>query len=129
MSSLTFFLIFHTLVSLNKDIPLQIKFEGIENAKGNVRLRIVDQENTVIREDVVKAKPGLLYEIKLNRGQYAVSAFHDENNNSVLDKNFLGIPQEKYGFSNDARGTFGPPELREQLFTHSAPQLISIRLF
>lgn len=42
-------------------------------------------------------------------GRYALSAFHDENDNGVLDTNLLGIPSEGYGFGNDASATFGPP--------------------
>jgi uncharacterized protein (DUF2141 family) len=42
-------------------------------------------------------------------GTYAVSAFHDENANGKLDTNFLGIPREGVGASNNARGHFGPP--------------------
>jgi uncharacterized protein (DUF2141 family) len=41
-------------------------------------------------------------------GSYAVSAFHDENANAKLDLGIFG-PIEKYGFSNGARGLFGPP--------------------
>ena len=46
----------------------------------------------------------------LRLGTYALSLYHDENNNGMLDTNFFGIPKEPYGFSNDARGTFGPPK-------------------
>ena len=42
-------------------------------------------------------------------GVYAVQAFHDENGNFDLDRNFLGMPQEGMGFSNDAPMRFGPP--------------------
>lgn len=45
----------------------------------------------------------------LAAGRYAVVAYQDENGNGKLDKNFLGLPTEPYGFSNDARGSMGPP--------------------
>lgn len=45
----------------------------------------------------------------LAQGRYAVVAYQDENRNGRLDKNFLGLPTEPYGFSNDARGSLGPP--------------------
>ena len=41
-------------------------------------------------------------------GHYAVSVFHDENTNEKLDVSIFG-PIEQYGFSNGARGIFGPP--------------------
>ena len=43
-------------------------------------------------------------------GEYAAVAFQDVNGNGKLDKNFLGIPKEPYGFSNGARGSAGPPK-------------------
>lgn len=42
-------------------------------------------------------------------GPFAVSIFHDEDGDRELDTGVLGIPSEPYGFSRDARGSFGPP--------------------
>ena len=43
-------------------------------------------------------------------GSYALAVYHDENNNGQLDKNFFGLPTERYGFSNNARSMmFFPP--------------------
>ncbi len=42
-------------------------------------------------------------------GTYAVAVYHDENDNHHFDRNFLGLPAEGYGFSNDAPTLFGPP--------------------
>ena len=47
------------------------------------------------------------------RGQYAANAFHDENDNGELDTNLIGIPTEGYGFTNDPRTTFGPPDFED----------------
>ena len=49
----------------------------------------------------------------LRPGSYAAVAFQDLNGNGKLDKNFLGIPKEPYGFSNGARGSAGPPKFAE----------------
>ena len=49
-------------------------------------------------------------------GKYAVAAYVDGNRNGKQDKNFLGVPKESYGFSNDARGMFGPPDFAEAAF-------------
>ena len=38
---------------------------------------------------------------KVQHGTYAVAVFHDANNNSKMDKNFLGIPSEGYGASRN----------------------------
>jgi len=52
----------------------------------------------------------------LPSGKYAVAVYVDDNQNGRHDKNLLGIPQEKYGFSNDARSIFGPPGFSAALF-------------
>jgi uncharacterized protein (DUF2141 family) len=52
----------------------------------------------------------------LPAGKYAVAAYVDNNKNGRQDKNFLGVPKEIYGFSNDARGMFGPPDFGEAAF-------------
>ncbi|HXQ50124.1 MAG TPA: DUF2141 domain-containing protein [Stellaceae bacterium] len=46
---------------------------------------------------------------QLPPGRYAVIAFHDANDNGLLDANALGIPVEAYGFSNNAQGFMGAP--------------------
>ena len=49
-------------------------------------------------------------------GTYAVSVFHDENSNGKMDTNFMGIPREGVGASNNAKGHFGPPRFEAAAF-------------
>ena len=49
-------------------------------------------------------------------GTYAVAIYHDENGNKKFDKNFLGIPTEGFGFSNNPGIFFGPPDHDEAAF-------------
>ncbi|MFG6687520.1 DUF2141 domain-containing protein [Mariniflexile sp. HNIBRBA6329] len=49
-------------------------------------------------------------------GTYAVSMFHDENDNNKMDTNFMGIPKEDYGCSNNAKGFMGPPKWEDAKF-------------
>lgn len=43
-------------------------------------------------------------------GDYAIAAIHDENRNAKLDRNFLGIPKEGFGFANNPHvGLSAPP--------------------
>ncbi len=46
----------------------------------------------------------------LESGSYAVAVFHDENNDGVLNFNWLGIPIEGFGFSNNPRLLKGIPK-------------------
>jgi uncharacterized protein (DUF2141 family) len=53
-------------------------------------------------------------------GRFAVSAFHDENENFELDTNFLGMPRERWGVSRGARARFGPPSFDSAVMTLEA---------
>jgi uncharacterized protein (DUF2141 family) len=55
-------------------------------------------------------------------GDYAVSVFHDENANGVLDRNFIGMPREGVGASNDAAGKLGPPKFEDARFSYKGGQ-------
>jgi uncharacterized protein (DUF2141 family) len=50
-------------------------------------------------------------------GQYAATAFHDLDSNGKLNANLMGLPTEPYGFSNNARGNFGPPAFKDAAVT------------
>lgn len=51
---------------------------------------------------------------------FAIAAFQDINENGELDRNMLGVPLERYGFSNEARGTIGPPSYEEAVVERPA---------
>lgn len=49
-------------------------------------------------------------------GTWAVSVAHDLNGNHQVDKNFLGIPTEPWGVSNNARPSLRAPRFEEAAF-------------
>ena len=49
-------------------------------------------------------------------GTYAISMFHDENDNNKMDTALFGIPTEDYGASNNAKGFMGPPKWQDAKF-------------
>lgn len=53
-------------------------------------------------------------------GRYAVMAYHDRDGDGRLDTLPVGLPTEPYGFSNNARGTFGPPRWKAAAFSLTA---------
>ena len=54
---------------------------------------------------------------------YAVSVVHDENSNGKLDTNFIGMPREGVGASNDAKGHMGPPKFSAAAFQYGGGRL------
>jgi uncharacterized protein (DUF2141 family) len=61
-------------------------------------------------------------------GAYALALIHDENANHKLDTNFLGIPKEGFGFSNNPRILFGPPSFEKASFELKEDQVVTIEM-
>ena len=62
-------------------------------------------------------------------GKYAISAYHDANSNAELDTGLFGIPTEDYGFSNNARASFGAPDYADAEFEFTrSGQSLTIRI-
>lgn len=66
---------------------------------------------------------------KVPPGRYAVAVIHDENENHKLDRNFLGIPKEGFGFANNPRVLLTAPSFNAAAVEVSCPVMqIEIRL-
>jgi uncharacterized protein (DUF2141 family) len=59
-------------------------------------------------------------------GKYAAVVLHDENSNSKMDKTWIGLPKEGYGFSNNVMGAMAPPSFSKASFQHTGDQPTSI---
>lgn len=64
----------------------------------------------------------------LEAGVYAVSASHDENSNAITDTNFVGMPTEAWGVSNNARPFFRPPRFDEAAFEVATGQRVTLTI-
>lgn len=116
-------------------ISLTVLIQGVPSSQGEIRVGVYDSpakfrsKTGVAYQQIQAAKMGnMTVKLRLLPGSYAVAVFHDANSNGKLDTNFLGIPTEAYGFSNNARGSFGPPDFKDCLITITGPTTISIRL-
>jgi uncharacterized protein (DUF2141 family) len=77
----------------------------------------------------VESEGSLEAVLKIPYGKYAVTIFHDVNEDEELNTNFIGIPKEPYGFSNNPKSSFGPPSFEQSLFEFSEDgQRIEIEL-
>ncbi|USG61955.1 DUF2141 domain-containing protein [Sneathiella marina] len=108
-------------VSFAAAADLRVNVQGIRSSDGTIRIALHDGEKGFPKDrkpvaaQAQNAVPGSLVFIfsGLQPGNYAVTLFHDENGNEKLDSNLFGIPTEGYGFSNNARGSLGPPSFVE----------------
>ena len=108
---------------------LEIEITGIKNDEGNIMLQLFDEKENVVNQGMgaIKDKKCTISFKNLKPAKYAIRYFHDENKNEVLDTNTLGIPKEGYGFSNNARGRFGPPSFEKWLFELNENKKIELK--
>jgi uncharacterized protein (DUF2141 family) len=103
---------------------LVVKFNGMSSNDGKVVIALcnsdanyIDHKSPYIGRSISINKNTAIVEFEdLPFGDYAIKAFHDEDANDDLNTNILGIPVEDYGFSNNARGMFGPPSWQDAKF-------------
>jgi uncharacterized protein (DUF2141 family) len=119
---------------------LTVHITGARNAKGKIRAALFrgaegfpnDASKAILTQaaDVDPQTSGAqIVFTDLPAGVYAVSVFHDENMNQKLDKNFVGMPKEGYGASNNPKKKMGPPTFEETKFQLSGTeQSLEIKL-
>ncbi len=100
---------------------LTVTITGIENPGGTINVGVMDgaegfpSKRKALTGKRVKAEgeTTTIVFTGLKPGLYAMAGWYDENANDKFDTNLLGMPAEPYGFSNNARGSFGPPSFED----------------
>ena len=123
-----------------RTIDLKVDVSGFGNSNGTCRIAVYVGQSHFNDPDFAIAKESLNIIDSLSTWQVqiaipeeasldvdsttgiAVSAYHDENENSRLDKNAFGIPTERYGFSKNPKRGYGPPR-----FSETTIDLLSIK--
>ena len=123
---------------LHAQHQLTIQVQNIEIPKGTLLLGLFDsprdydndQSKTgFFTQTIVNGATASITYQDLPSGLYAIKAYHDVNNNKMLDKNFIGLPREQYGFSNNVMGAFGPTSFEQSQFeiTEDTTQVLILR--
>lgn len=118
-----FYLICAFCISQTANMTLRI--EGVKESKGHMHIAIYNNaedysnsENYFLYESLAVTTQNFNHVFKnLPYGTYVVSLFHDLDTNDKLNTNWIGMPKEPFGFSNDARGRMGPPKFEDASFT------------
>jgi uncharacterized protein (DUF2141 family) len=98
------------LFSSSKGFPYETSY-AIQKQKGNAVNGIIELSFTDIPP-----------------GTYAIALFHDTNSDGKLNTNFMGIPKEGYGVSNNTYNTFSAPGYKESSFSHSDRTELTIQM-
>jgi len=120
-------LVFHSSRKDNiQNTQLQVDVNGFKNNNGLVILAVFDSkdgfpmkvEKSMKRfKSTIKNGTSSFKISDLMAGEYAFAIIHDENANSKLDLNFLGIPKEGVAASNNATGFLSPPKYKDAKFS------------
>lgn len=113
---------------------LTVNISGLNSSDGNLLVGIYNKKKSFLKKPIkstiikIENKKALVLFRNLPKGIYAVSFVHDENDNKKMDTNFIGIPKEDYGCSNNATGFMGPPKYKDAKFVLEEDKTIEINL-
>ena len=110
---------------------------GFENDKGLCRACLFNSESgfkngkplECVQVPATNKKATAIFE-NIADGTYAIFVFHDSNNNGIMDKNWLGLPTEGYGASQNKLPFAAAPKFESNKFSvkDKAIHQLSIKL-
>ncbi|MDT0677099.1 DUF2141 domain-containing protein [Autumnicola musiva] len=110
------------ILSLNAQNNIEVEITDFESDKGQAMIGLYNTENSFLKKEFkgkqlkIQDKKVMFTFADIPEGNYAIMVFHDEDKNNELTTNFLGIPKENYGASNNAPSKFGPPKWKDAKF-------------
>jgi len=121
-SIITYFALLLTGVFLQAQNTVEVSMTNFSSNDGTVKVGLYNNKGTWLEKEF-KALDSKISNKKANvtftnvpDGVYAVSCFHDEDNNGEF-KMLMGMfPIEDYACSNGATGMFGPPAWEDAKF-------------
>jgi len=112
---------------------VNVKIQNIDNSTGVIACAIFESGEGFPDKFLKFASKVMISQISgkdasfefsdIKPGKYAIAVIHDENYNGKLDKNFIGIPKEGYGFSSGAEVTMSAPSFSDAEFSYDGGNL------
>ena len=106
---------------------IDVTVTGISNQKGEIMVALFDSPEgfpqnpgKAIKLGKCPAQKGnvVIHLKEVPPGKYAIALFHDTNGDAILNTNFLGIPKEGYGVSNNIKNKMSAPKYQQAIFVH-----------
>ncbi len=107
------------------DAELRLIIEGYRSDEGRTYINLFSREegfpggmevSSVHIDTVINGGQLELRLAGLTPGTWAINLIHDEDLNGVINRNWLGLPTEGFGFSRNPVLRFGPPTFRDSAF-------------
>ncbi len=119
----------NTGINVEDSFKIDIQINKVSSDQGKIYFGLYNsQENFSSRKPlkstnvkIVEGKAKVVFE-NLKPGTYAVTCFHDANDNGKMDFEPSGMPTEDYGMTNNVM-SFGPPQFDDGKFELSDKDL------
>ena len=119
---INYFVLLLTGFALHAQNTVEVTMTNFGSDEGTVKVGLYDNQGTWLEKEfkgldakIVGKKASVTF-TDVPNGTFAVSCFHDEDDDGEFDM-FMGmIPREDYGCSNGATGMFGPPKWSDAKF-------------
>ena len=120
-----------------KQDGVTVTVTGLRNTKGHVLLSLFkdgkgfpDKVEKAFSKERLNISGGkaTVHLNSLPSGNYAIAILHDENDDLKMKTNWLGIPVEGYGFSNNVMGVMGPPSFSKAQFSFTSGKSLEITI-
>lgn len=127
---------FQNLNPSSNNVDLTITITNIKKSQGSIELGIFNSSSTFLEKGkefkfatkMVKGNQVVFTFHDIPKDEYAIALYHDVNSDKECNVNFMGIPVEPYGFSNNFKPKFSKPKFKDCKFLLEKPSEISIKL-
>ena len=116
-----------TIADAQPGNTISVLVSGLHNNNGNVRCGLYNSPATFPKDGqqfqgvaapIANQQATCVFN-NVPPGTYAVAVFHAEQGEEKMRTGLFGQPQEGYGFSRDAKGSFGPPSFGAAAYTYA----------
>lgn len=113
---------------------VEVTVTGVTSTRGHVRVELCTRETFLTQDCIYQGSApaqvgSTVVRMEVPPGVYAAQAFHDVTDQKVVHQNFLGVPRERIGFSNDAPVHLHGPRFKDAAFSVGDDvQRITLRL-
>ena len=132
---LTYFALFLTGLFLQaQSNTIEVTMSGFDSNDGKASVGLFVEEESFLR----KPERALYAKIEDNKskvtfteipdGVYAISVYHDENDNDEMDLIMGILPKEDTGTSNNPNTVMGPPKWEESTFEIKGGEVLSFNI-
>lgn len=121
----------------SETLDLNIRITNLKEVTGSIFIGVFNNKESFPKDghqfrilyEAVTQNP-MTYTIEdLPVDEYAVAVFQDINEDKECNLNFIGIPKEPYGFSNDIKPRFSAPSFKKTKFKLIKGDTLAIKLF